>query len=173
MDQVPDPETEKRLQRPKAGDVFQIPLGDGAYGFAQLCWKGRDCAFFDLKSGTVPSIDEIIANPVIFRTTVEQTILRSGRWPIIGNRPLAGALAEPASYRTQPIGSNQLYLYRAGERYKATLEEVKNLESLVIWLEEHIVKRLLDHFAGRPNRSVEYFRKIRRYGPDGQQVDQE
>lgn len=113
---------------------------------------------------------DILCRPVIFRIPIDQDILKSGNWPIIGNAPLTGGLAEPATYRNQPVGSNQLYLYRAGEVREATVEEVWELELLAVWIEVHIVERLLDHFAGRLNRTFEYFSKIKFYGPNGQEI---
>jgi immunity protein 26 of polymorphic toxin system len=147
----------------QAGDIFAVPLGDGTYGAGQVCYKGRDCAFFDVRTNAMPTVSEVEARPVVFRVPMERSIYETGVWPRIGSAPLAGGLAAPASYRTQPVGSNQLYKYRDGQRVSATREEVADLELLANWFEEHIVERLLDHFAGRPNRTVTEFRKIKVY----------
>lgn len=160
----------KSHRRLRPGDVFAIPLGDGTHGFGQLCWEANDCAFFDLRCEPVPAIADILCHSVLFRVPIDQSVLKSGRWPAIGNVPLTGDLAEPASYRNQPVGSDHLYLYRAGEFREATVEEVRDLELLSVWCEEHIVERLLDHFAGRLNRTVEYFKTMRVSGPDGQDI---
>ena len=89
----------------------------------------------------------------------------------MGKIDLRGELAEPASYRNQPVGSNQLYLYRAGELTRADEDEVRDLELTAWWSAENIEQRLRDHFAGRLNAFVEMFKVIKRYDPQtGQEI---
>ena len=89
--------------------------------------------------------------------------IRAGGWRILGNLPLAGALAEYQAYRNQPVGSNQLYIYRAGQFTPAGVDDVRHLEAFAFWFPAHIVERLQDHFAGRPNRTFEFFKRIKKY----------
>jgi len=84
---------------------------------------------------------------------------------------LAGALAEIAAYRNQPVGSNQLFIYKGGKVTPASLDEAKDLELLSTWFDVHVEERLMDHFSGRPNRTAEYFKIIKCYDPKtGQEI---
>jgi hypothetical protein len=154
-----------------AGDVFEIDLGDGYYAFGIVC-AGNDCAFFDLRSSKTPSLEEILSHKTIFRIPVAKDAFAPGRWKVLGNAALRGALAEHAEYRNQPVGSNQLFLYRAGKFTPASLEDVKDLEPLAVWFDQHVEERLRDYFAHRPNRTEEYFKKIKRYDvASGQEIE--
>jgi hypothetical protein len=152
------------------GDIFEVDLGDGfrSYGIVAA---GNDHAFFDLRSRQTPPLEEILSKKVIFRVPVSKEPFASGKWRRLGNVPLLAELREPAAYRNQPVGSNQVFRYQSGRLTPSSVEEVKDLELLAVWLEQHIVDRLNDHFAGKRNRWVEYFKTIRRYDPKtGQEV---
>jgi hypothetical protein len=154
----------------RPGDVFEIDLGDGHFAFGIVC-SGNDCAFFDLRSNRRPPIEEIVSRKVIFRISVAQDAIASGRWKMLGSAALRGELAEPAAYRNQPVGTNQLFLYRAGTLTPATVDDVKDLELLAVWFDLHVEERLRDYFAHRPNRTAEYYKIIKKYDPTtGQEI---
>jgi len=150
------------MTKEKEGDIFAIPLGDDIYGFGQVA-RDFDHAYFDLRSLTIPDLTEIVRYPVIFRVPVGKHTIRAGGWRILGNLPLAQALADYQAYRNQPVGSNQLYIYRAGQFTPAGVDDVRHLEAFAFWFPAHIVERLQDHFAGRPNRTFEFFKRIKKY----------
>ena len=164
----------KRQRKPKEGDVLAIPLGDGTYAFGQVCKGGGSYAYFDLRSNQFLPIDEIVSCPVAFRVAMVGDSAKNGGWTILGNLPLIGPLAELASYRNQPVGSNQLYLVKGNQRIPATYDQVKDLEVMSWWYEDHVVQRLIDHFAGRPNLEFDSTRRIKVYDPKtGQEIDPE
>jgi hypothetical protein len=159
-----------KRQRHKEGDVFQIDLGNGHHAFGIVA-AGKDHAFFDIFTEVVPSLKEITSARVAFRLWGPADALGSGRWKIIGNIPLTGRLAERAAYRNQPVGSNQVYLYRAGVLTPAELGEVKDLELTAWWNADSVEQRLKDHFAGRTNPTAERFKTIKKYDPrTGQEI---
>lgn len=163
----------KRQRKPKEGDVLAIPLGDGTFGFGQVS-HGGDYAYFDLRSEVFPPVEEIVAHRVAFRVPMVGGSAKEGGWIILGNLPPAGSLAEDPGYRNQPVGSNQLYLIKGNQQIPATYDEVKDLELMSWWFEHHVVERLQDHFAGRPNAMAERFNKIKIYDPQtGQEIDPE
>jgi hypothetical protein len=158
----------QRKYRP--GDVFEVDLGDGFHGYGIIA-AGSDHAFFDLRALQTPPLDEILTHRVVFRVPVSREPFASGHWRIVGNASLTGELREPAVYRNQPVGSNRVFRYQSGKLTPSSVEEVENLELLAVWLEQHIVDRLNDYFAGRQNRLVELFKTVRRYDPKtGQEV---
>jgi hypothetical protein len=100
-----------------------------------------------------------------------QDAAKNGKWIILGNLPLRGDLAEPGTFWTQSVGSNQVQKCKANVFTSATPDEVKDLELMAWWYEHHVVERLLDHFAGRPNKLTEFFKVIKVYDPQtGQEI---
>jgi len=79
----------KRSRKPKAGDVFAIPLGDGTYGFAQVAHTG-DYAFFDFRAERAPRLEEIVSHAVAFRVPAVSGVASNGGWTALGNLPPAG-----------------------------------------------------------------------------------
>lgn len=49
----------KALGTLKVGSVFAVPLGDGTYGFGQIC-NGMDHAYFDLCSETILPLENVM-----------------------------------------------------------------------------------------------------------------
>lgn len=152
----------KRYRRPKEGDVLAIPLGNETYGFCQVA-RGGDYAYFDVRSDRFLSLDEIISHPVAFRVPMIGDAAKEGKWTLLGNAPLTGGLVKEADYWNQPVGSNQLYIIRGNASIPATPNDVKGLELMAWWYEHHVVQRLLDYFAGRPNEMVERYKKFKVY----------
>lgn len=112
--------------------------------YAVRC-AGNDLAFFDFLSRMNVAYDELV----------------SGRWPVVGNMKLTDMLAQPAAYWNQPVGSNDLFIYRQGRFQPARHEDVRGLEPLIIWFQSHSEERLRDHFEGRPNRAIQCIFHVR------------
>lgn len=153
---------QNRQRKPKEGDVLAIPLGDGSYGFGQIC-HSKSYAYFDLRSEVLPEIQDVVSCPVLFRVSMVQDAIKNGGWIILGNAPLKGGLAEPGTFWTQAVGCNDVNIFRNNVFIPAARDDVAGLELLAWWYEHHIVERLLDHFAGRPNKTAEFFRKVKSY----------
>lgn len=152
------------------GDIFAIPLEDGAYGFCQIA-RGSNIACFKLRSATFLDLEEIVTAPLLFRVAAENNPPRSGKWVYLGNLPLSGTLADYSEFRNQPVGSNQLYLYKGGILSPATYDQVKDLEVLAWWGAQRIVERLIDNLAGRQNAMTEFMNRVIIYDPEtGQKI---
>lgn len=160
----------KRYRKPKEGDILAIPLGNGTYGFCQVAF-GEDYAYFDLQRDKFLPVEEIISHPIAFRVPMMGDSAKDGEWISLGNAPLNGPLSKVSDYWSQPVGSNQLRIWRGNTFIAATADDVKGLEKMAGWYEHHIVQRLLDYFAGRANDTVEYLKKIKVYDPQtGQEI---
>lgn len=142
----------------KEGSLYAIKLEDGSYAYGQVC-KGLDFAFFDLKSPKLLPVDDILDRPVAFRIPVARGEPSRAGWTCVGVGPLQGSRATEAAYRHSPVGSKDVFLYRAGESRQASDSEVENLEVWAIWFAPQIEQRLADHFAGRTNLFVAQLRK--------------
>jgi hypothetical protein len=150
-------EKKQRIRR-KAGQIFQVPLRDGTFGYGQT--TSYNCAFFDLRDqGEVEDLKSIIQKPILFRVGVANYAITEGIWPVVGILPVADFLEEEEDPFTFDIRKKQYLIWKSGtERIPATPEEIYNLECFASWDPEHIEQRLKDHFEGRPNFDVEYFR---------------
>ena len=137
------------------GDILKIPLADAKFAFARVL-KYPLVAFYDLRSEGIPNIDSIIASSVAFKIWVMKYAVTNGEWLVIGNRPLTPELEEPSLFfkRDAIFGALSIYL-GAGAEKPATIDECKGLECAAGWDPVHIIDRLNDHFAGRPNKWVE------------------
>jgi hypothetical protein len=138
---------------PAPGTFLRIPLADGSFAYGRAVAEG-DIAFYDHRT-TEPSddLDEIAARPLLY--TVSVRLLDPSRWDDIGQRPLEGAVAQPAVYFMQDLADyRQCTIFDTeGMTRSATPEECIGLERAVVWEQHGIERRLLDHFMGRPNET--------------------
>jgi hypothetical protein len=150
--------SQKRI-RERPGDVVSIPLGDGTFGYGRVLPKGLT-AFYDLRSEGILPLERILSASVAFITSVMEYAVTRGIWPVIGNAPLPkDLLEEPLFFKKDPItGALRIYRDSTQEEFPATREQCEKLECAAVWDPEHIVDRLKDHFAGRPNIWVESMR---------------
>lgn len=152
---------QKRIRR-KVGDLLRIDLGSGRHAYAQVADEPLIIFFegtFDEEMGTehIPSL------PVAFRLWVSNHAITKGTWPVVGSQPLLPANAEEPLFFKQDAISGQLSLYHsafAATNYErpASLEECQHLECAAVWEPEHVVDRLNDYAAHRPNHWVENLR---------------
>lgn len=166
MDQSPLPPL-RLMVMPKAtnkkrrtsGDIVSIPLGDGGIAFARVL-KEPLVAFYDLRASAVPPIEDILRSCVAFKVFVVNYAITNGMWPVIGNAPLEDALREEPLFFKRDKLSGKLSIYKdsTAQEWPATRAECEGLECAAVWDPHHIVDRLIDHFAGRPNKWVESLR---------------
>jgi hypothetical protein len=143
----------------KVGTYLQIPLADGSFGYGRVL-QFPYVAFYDLRTaGPAPGVAQIDARPVLWRLSVRITGGHD-RWPKVGHAPLSGAVAGPVTFFTQDddrIDSCAVYDTEGMSRRVAP-EECVGLERSANWDARHVEERLLDHFEGRENESVERLR---------------
>lgn len=139
------------------GDVCAVPLPGGGYGIGVCC--GDDFAFMAVKVNKPIMPEKVLELNVAFRVFVALDAATSGGWQHLGRVELTGAYAHAASYLNKPVGSEQLYIYCAGERRPANQEECRGLELVATWFSFHVAERLEDFFAGRDNRYIRAMRK--------------
>ncbi|UGQ46081.1 Imm26 family immunity protein [Massilia endophytica] len=140
------------------GDVYAIPLRTGGFAFGLVC-VGGDFSFFDFRASTPVMPEDLLDRGIAFRVPVARDAPRTGKWTVLGNVPLHGDYAKPGRYLHKPIGSEQCFLYCAGEEVPINIREIDGLEVLSTWFSFHIEERLDDYFSGRPNKYVTAIRK--------------
>ena len=139
------------------GDIVKIDLGDGKLAFAQVL-KEPLFVFFDLISSEVPQIERITSAPILFEIWVMNRAVTEGIWPIVGKAPIGTIDEAPRFFKRDQINGKLTITFTGAEEQKATLAECIGLECAAVWDPEHVVDRLRDHYAGRPNKWTESMR---------------
>ncbi len=149
----------QRKIRQKIGDVVAIKLGDGTYGYGRVLPELLT-AIYDLHSRELLELETILAAPVLFAVWVSDFAITDGTWPVLGNAPLTPEmLIEPVFFKKDPItGALTIYHPSTGKEVAATKEECSHLECAAVWQPHHMVDRIQDYFAGRPNKWAESLR---------------
>ncbi|MBD9507146.1 immunity 26/phosphotriesterase HocA family protein [Ensifer sp. ENS10] len=148
----------KRVRR-KVGDILRIDLGSGQHAYAQVASEPL-IVFFDGVFTKDVAIEEIPTLPVVFTLGVFRYAVTKGVWPVIASQPLTPENAQEPFFFRQDIINGRLFLYHstfADQNFErpASLAECTGLECVAVWEPEHVVDRLRDHAAGRPNRWAE------------------
>ena len=156
----------KRVQR-RAGDVLKINLGNGRHSYAQVSCDPL-IVFFDGAFTNDGPLSHVTALRVLFRVWVHDDAIKTGRWRVVGHKPLtAENAAEPFFYK-QDAMTGALSLYHStfadtGWERPASATECDGLECAAVWDAEHVEDRLRDHYAGgRPNAWLESLRMDKR-----------
>ena len=143
----------KRIKR-KEGDVLVIALEAGSYCFGRVL-PSPLIAFYDINTKAVPSIDDIISAPILFKLWVMDYAVKRGRWEVIGSRELDTTLTAPVKFFKEDTISKSLSIYYQNKEIPASREECEGLERAAAWDPEHVEELLRDHYLGVPNIWVE------------------
>jgi hypothetical protein len=150
--------TSKSGVRRRVGDVVAIPLDKRKRRGFGLVLDGALIAFFDLQAqaGEEPSLEEIVRAPVAFKLWVMNEPIAKGHWPVIGRvDPIPAKLAEHPWFVLEDQLTGELSLTKTGaEEVAPKPGQIDELEMAAVWERGHIVERLCDHFAGRPNSTA-------------------
>lgn len=152
---------QKRVRR-RVGDILLIDLGSGRHAYAQVADEPL-VIFYEGTFDQEVATEHIPSLPVAFRLWVSNHAITKGTWPVIGSKPLPRANAEEPFFYKQDAITGQLFLYHsafAATNYErpASLGECQHLECAAVREPEHVVDRLNDHAAHRPNRWAESLR---------------
>ncbi len=152
-----------KKQRRKVGDIISIPLTDGHFAFG-IVLDSPLFGFFDYEPSVQEAapIDLIVSRPLLFRIDVQRYAIVNGIWKVIGHITPPASFLEPPTFFIQDEYTGALFTTMdGGTKIPATYEECEQLECCAAWDPEHVVSRLEDHFAGRPNKWVELLRPKR------------
>jgi len=143
-------ELAKKKGHRRPGNFVAIPLSDGTVSFGRELREGV-VGFYDLRSDSIPELDEIEKAPTLFKVSVMDRAIRSGRWRVIGNKSLRHGLEKPTTFFMQDATSGEFSIYREGAIRPATEDQCRGLERAAVWDPEHVEDRSRDHYAGRTN----------------------
>ncbi len=147
----------KRVRR-RDGDLLRIDLGDGRHSYAQVAAEPL-IVFFDGAYADALAAEKIVRLPVLFRLWVMNHAVTRGLWPVTGRHALGAENEREPFFFKQDTVTGSLSLYHSSfastnwERL-ATASECEGLECAAVWDPEHVLDRLRDHYAGRPNKWV-------------------
>jgi hypothetical protein len=151
----------ERRQKWTKGAVVSISLGDGYLGFAQMPDE-PEYAFFDLRKPNemLPTPEQVVAEPVIFRLWVMRCAHSKGRWLKTGVAPIGPELAKKVlRFNQDPLKPSSIFLsYDGVSGTPCDADECRQIERAAVGDPEHVEDRLRDYFAGRPNKWVESLR---------------
>jgi hypothetical protein len=98
-------------------------------------------------------MERIIRSRVLFLVAVMDSAVKTGKWVVVGHSNLPPELATlPPKFIQDAIRKDQFSIYENGKTRLATREECVGLSRASIWSAEHVEERIVDHFAGRPNK---------------------
>ena len=147
----------KRIKR-RVGDILEIRLDGGYLAFGQVLEEPL-VAFFDVRSKKRLPVNEILNHPVAFSVWVMRYAITQGDFEVIGHAGVASDIDQhPPFFKVDNIAKKLFITYDGSEDIPATAADVQELERAAAWEPQHIVDRLNDHFAGRPNIWVERLR---------------
>jgi hypothetical protein len=147
----------KSRQRPRPGDIVEIPFSDGRFGYGRVL-SDPLMGFYEIHSSEPIPADRIVQSKILFKIWVMNSAVTSGRWKIIGRSPIESDLQGSPWFFKQDIISKDLTLYREGQEKPGSVEQCKGLERAAVWSAEHVESRLEDEIDGRPNKWVEMLR---------------
>jgi hypothetical protein len=150
--------TNKRVRR-REGDVLRIDLGDERHSYAQVAAEPL-IVFFDGAYTEDLAPEQAVRLPVLFRLCVMNQAVTRGFWPVIGRQALAPENEQEPFFFKQDVVTGNLALYHSSFastnwEQPATLSECEGLENAAVWDPEHVLDRLRDHHADRPNKWVD------------------
>jgi hypothetical protein len=91
-------------ERPKAGDVFQIPVDEEHVAYGQVLEPDEPMSHFVVfdglyKKGEDKDLDEVVREPVIlYSWSSDRLLRRNGKWRIVGNLPVDPRAFPPVEF---------------------------------------------------------------------------
>lgn len=139
------------------GDVVRIDLGDGRHTYGVLLVNPYVAVYDMVTTGETVERAEVLDRPILFVVAVYNV----GRaWPVVGKVPEERALpAVPEQFMQDVADPSRCEIIDVnGNVRPATPQECVGLERAAVWEPEDVVERIRDHYAGRPNRHLEYMK---------------
>jgi len=144
------------FRREHEGEFVVLPIERELYGFGRVI-RGTRLGFYDLLSPSIPSVDEIERHSILFVVDVLYGPLFTGRWRVIGKKPLPDDLKRPLKFYSHVQGTDFVEIHIAGEARPRSYagEDLTKMENVNGWWSWSVEERLRSHFAGRPDLQLE------------------
>ncbi|GLW13209.1 hypothetical protein Misp01_83370 [Microtetraspora sp. NBRC 13810] len=140
------------------GSMFKFPVEGHDHAFALMLAEFPYVAFY----GKDASFDDagVPVDAPMFTILVAKSAYSSGGWgKPISQLPKEALPSIPRFFWQSPVKKNDCKIVEPiKRRVSATPSECVGLEPEAIWSAGHIVSRIVDTYAGRPNAFVESLR---------------
>lgn len=146
-----------RKKRWTSGSIVKIPLPDGTHTYGLLREEPL-ISVFDVRTVEDLAAEDVARRPVLFAVWVMARAL--GLWPVVGVVTLSPAMKRAESFVKRDRISGRVSTYTEGRERPPEPNEPEMLEVAAVWEPEHVVDRVGDHYAGRPNKWAESLRNL-------------
>ncbi|WP_073288628.1 Imm26 family immunity protein [Hymenobacter psychrotolerans] len=137
------------------GAVIEIDLRNGYYAYGKIL-AGADYGIYDsYTTQRIQSVKEVIGKPFIFIVAVNNYAINGRRWLKIGkDTSTATEQNHPLKFIQDPLKLERFELYDPvmGTIKPASKQDCAGLERCSVWAPEHVEERIVDYYAGRPNK---------------------
>jgi hypothetical protein len=142
----------------KSGDIFRVGAGSDAYAYGVMLSVFPYVAFYP--KDTEFRVDDPPTEPPMFIVLVERSAYARGGWGApIGRLPESLLPSIPRFFWQSEVNKADCKIVEPiKHRVTASPADCVGLEPEAIWAKEHIESRILDAYAGRPNRFLESLR---------------
>jgi len=147
-------------QRFEPGAILRIDVEGPRHAYARMLSDHPYVAVYDELTEAELSPAEVVKRPVQFVVGVFDGAYKTGRWPKVGVVPPdAAPVAIPEFFRQDMFNPDDCTIVdHLGNTRPATPAECAGLERDAVWDADHVVQRLLDHDANRPNAFLEHLK---------------
>jgi len=145
------------------GSIIKVPIEDDWHVYGRLLSRSPFYAFYDsYVQEDQHDMNAIVRRNTLFIICVYDYVIRKSLWPIVGHVPLKHneETIPPRFIQDGFPPYNCSILEADGQGRSATIEECRGLERASVWEHEHVISRVTDHYAGRPNVWVELLKLI-------------
>ena len=142
------------------GNIIKIGINENIFGFGRIV-EGGFIEFYDLKlsNDQIEGINEkLIGSKVIFTLSVHKSWEKNKNWEVVGKN-LNNVSSIPSQFMQSIGNQNDIKIIDStGNSRPATKDEVKGIERLAVWEDNHVEDRLRDYFDGKQNIWVEHLK---------------
>lgn len=113
----------------KIGNVFQIELEGGVYGYGRVLKIEERTVFIELykintKTYSFKTIDEIVDLPVILSIWSTDVGLKKIIWKVLGNVQITDEVVMPSFWKRDAINHDKYYIIKDDETIEVTKEQI-------------------------------------------------
>ena len=159
------------MQQFTRGDIIKIPIDEDYHTYARILGPHEEhvssdrlsnvgAAVYDCRTREdLGDMNKIITKSVLFTVLIYGETVLDAKWTKVGNIPMAKdeSLATGDKFIQWDYFTPEECVICSTERH-ATIDECEGLERAATWEAGEVEERISDHYAGRKNRMLEYWR---------------
>lgn len=133
-------------------------MQNGYHTYGRILENGCYAFYDGLERKEINDLQDLAKRKILFIIAVYNSAINSGRWIKIGKLPLDDELKNlPLNFIKDALDPEYFKIYNpnTGIIRPAEKMECSGLECAAVWEAEHVEERILDHYAGKPNKWVE------------------